>query len=560
MEVFASGGRTPAVRVLVCILCALFIFAVVAAPPAQAVALESVALFGLAAVLSAATAALGYKLSNNAQGKASLSSMCTAFANDAVMGAKVLVGMKIYGLQEGMKYIKMQVKNGKTYLDSKVVAWCQQYLAKNGVYDENQAKVDSSLATGKKYKFNGTMPIDAFLKYAAANLYYQVWDSASSKYIKYYAGDELYQAYKYRFPNGWQHSDNSDYCLGIAFKDVKKDGAKGFRFEVVNFRNKVSSDGTFTLSQADEGSKSYGMYHLISGDYTTFYSDGTKNPAWVTGGNGWWVFNAGTGASQCFSAVPYTLTAGNMTGLSGSDTLGKDYINVTLEQILAGLKDWAKDWYDAGVESVLDGAAEGDIDLPLTVGAGAATLNPDVAADEDLVYYPPFDIPLEDVRSGSTAASDVTAGQEQAKTESNTADLPENQSIVNDFLKWALDYISIDKGLFAKFPLCIPYDAYLLACAAGGRDAVRGSSVFGASPGDLSGAMTSAQVSAQSDFVPVVHIKNDLQLSDQKVPIDIEIDLTPFSDMVAFGRAGISIVFIAGLIAAEYARIKGGKS
>lgn len=556
MEVFASGGRTPAVRVLVCILCALFIFAVVAAPPAQAVALESVALFGLAAVLSAATAALGYKLSNNAQGKASLSSMCTAFANDAVMGAKVLVGMKIYGLQEGMKYIKMQVKNGKTYLDSKVVAWCQQYLAKNGVYDETQAEVDSGLSANTKYKFSGTMPIDAFLKYAANNLY--IYSSGE----KLYCGDVLYDVYKAAFPNGWPYEDNPNYCLGIKIKDYyKTTGNWAFRFAVVDFSKRLSEDGTFQLDKNSyASSKSFGMYRLVYGDYTTYYSDGTKSSASVTGGNGWWVFNAGTSDGCCFSAVPYTLVAGNMTGLSGSDTLGKDYINVTLEQILAGLKDWAKDWYDAGVESVLDGAAEGDIDLPLTVGAGAATLNPDVAADEDLVYYPPFDIPLEDVRSGSTAASDVTAGQEQAKTEANTADLPENQSIVNDFLKWALDYISIDKGLFAKFPLCIPYDAYLLACAAGGRDAVGGSSVFGASPGDLSGAVTSAQVSEQSDFTPVVHIKNDLQLSDQKVPIDIEIDLTPFSDMVAFGRAGISIVFIAGLIAAEYARIKGGKS
>ena len=43
-----------------------------AAPPAQALGVESVAVFGLASVLSAATAALGFKLSSNDQGQATL--------------------------------------------------------------------------------------------------------------------------------------------------------------------------------------------------------------------------------------------------------------------------------------------------------------------------------------------------------------------------------------------------------------------------------------------------------------------------------------------------------
>ena len=570
MEVFASGGRTPAVRVLVCILCALFIFAVVAAPPAQAVALESVALFGLAAVLSAATAALGYKLSNNAQGKASLQSMCTAFANDAVMGAKVLVGMKIYGLQEGMKYIKMQVRNGKTYLDSKIVAWCQKYLSSQGVYNEDT--IESNVPTGSVSLSSASF--GSFSDAVSSMRGLSFPDSAALPFsVSHFF--ELYNLGVSSLPNDPSYYD-------AIFLNAFYDGSNFFYS--IQFRKlsstsgsiRVMSDSLYSFSPSPlefRGSPLSASYAGLIG----IYSASGFRPFGSSYSN---TSNVGGSMQEVLNAVSYVGTdyytkskygvcgsnyglvgvSGNTTGLSGSDTLGKDYINVTLEQILAGLKDWAKDWYDAGVESVLDGAAAGDIDLPLTVGAGAATLNPDVAADEDLVYYPPFDIPLEDVRSGSTAATDVTAGQEQAKTEANTADLSENQSIVNDFLNWALDYISIDKGLFAKFPLCIPYDAYLLACAAGGRDAVGGSSVFGASPGDLSGAMTSAQVSEQSDFTPVVHIKNDLQLSDQKVPIDIEIDLTPFSDMVAFGRAGISIVFIAGLIAAEYARIKGGKS
>ena len=72
MAAFASCRRSGAVRVMVLLLCALFIFATLGAPAAQALGVESVAVFGLASVLSAATAALGFKLASNEQGQASL--------------------------------------------------------------------------------------------------------------------------------------------------------------------------------------------------------------------------------------------------------------------------------------------------------------------------------------------------------------------------------------------------------------------------------------------------------------------------------------------------------
>lgn len=552
MEVFASGGRTRAVRVLVCILCALFIFAVVAAPPAQAVAVETVAVFGLAAVLSAATAALGYKLSNSTQGKATLSQMCTAFASDAAMGAKVLVGMKMYGLQEGMKYIKMQVKNGKTYLDSKVVAWCQQYLGKHGVYDDADLKPRDDVVS--------------YLNSLGVNSYTTLSSSIPDDKLGISAPVMSYDNFKDYFELATLPISESEYNKTKCSVGRRNLGGKS----AVSSNQYVFTCSSRGFTVRPEDIYVDGIKHSFIGESFSSklsyisYNNGTTWSYESKYGSVLWSIDGSGYVYGLTNYLPMVGTAGNSTGLlggiSGTDTLGKDYVNLTLEQILAGLKDWAKDWYDAGVESVLDGAVEGDIDLPLTVGAGAATLNPDVAADEELVYTPSFDLPLEDVRSGDTAASDVTAGQENAKAQQETATVSENQSAVNSIVQYALDYINVDRGLFSKFPLCIPYDAYLLACAAGGRDAVSGSSVFGASPGDLSGAMTSAQVSEHSNFVPVVHIKNDLQLSDQKVPIDIEIDLTPFSDMVALGRAGVSIVFIAGLIAAEYARIKGGKS
>lgn len=134
MAAFASCRRSGWVRVAVVILCALFIFATIATPPAYAVG-ETAALFGAAAVLSAAVAALGFKLSNDSDGIATLNKMVSDFAKEAWALNVLVVGNRINGLIDGMNYIKMAVHNGKTYLDERVVAWCQQWLGKNGVYD-----------------------------------------------------------------------------------------------------------------------------------------------------------------------------------------------------------------------------------------------------------------------------------------------------------------------------------------------------------------------------------------------------------------------------------------
>ena len=529
---FASGGRSPAVRVLVCIMCALFLFAVVAAPPAQAVAVETVAVFGLAAVLSAATAALGYKLSNSTQGKATLSQMCTAFASDAAMGAKVLIGMKMYGLQEGMKYIKMQVKNGKTYLDSKVVAWCQQYLGKHGVYADGSVKWnDMSNLTTLDLSASSKVPFSSMMSYfPAASV------SGFNLLVSHYGIDTSSPLIYY-----YDTSNKAIYIRAV------RDGYLNLSLG--------SSSGNDPVFYYNSSGQLIVRTKCVEYTYWTAWSDPYQSKnitvtarvgAPYKSGSIWVGFNVGGAAID------------NPTGLSGTDTLGKDYINLTLEQILAGLKDWAKDWYDAGVESVLDGAVEGDIDLPLTVGAGAATLNPDVATDEDLVYTPSFDLPLEGVRSGDTAASDVTAGQENAKTQTATADISENASVVSSLVNWALDYISPDKGIFSKFPLCVPYDAYLLACSALGVEARGLSDVTGASPGDLDSVIYSADgVEAQSDFRPIISIKNDFTVDGKTYPIDLDIDLSPWDPLVGFFRNGISLLVLAELIGSEYKRIRG---
>ena len=67
--------------------------------------------------------------------------------------------------------------------------------------------------------------------------------------------------------------------------------------------------------------------------------------------------------------------------------------------------------------------------------------------------------------------------------------MAENQTVIDSLVNWALSYISPDTGLFSKFPLCVPYDAYLLVTSSLGVDAVGSDSIFGASPGDLDGVV-----------------------------------------------------------------------
>lgn len=549
MAAFASDRRSGWVRVLVLILCALFIFATIATPPAYAVG-ETVALFGLAAVLSAATAALGFKLANNAEGQATLQKMVQDFAGASIAAGLVLTGSKLNGLINGMQYIKMAVHNGKTYLDERVAAWCQQWLSDHGVYDTTKAEVDTGLKDGGRYKFSGTMPINDFLSYAAANM-------EKNGFI---AGNDLYTCYNAFFVGKSWSDYNSNYCLAISYYYASST-SKAFRFAIVDFTNSrnLDSDGWFTLVNNRYSSKnSFGTYDVVYGGNWSgaYYTNGDVVYPTTSAGNGWVSFNAGAW-DTCFSAVPYTLVGDNNSGLSGTDTLGEDYVNKTLEQILAGLKEWAQDWFDAGADSVTNSQA-GAKDLPLSVATGAATLNPDVADDGPLVWFPAFDWPLGKLRSGETDTKTVDQGKENASAaETATTDVAENQTVIDSLVNWALGYISPDTGLFSKFPLCVPYDAYLLACASLGVDVVESDSIFSASPDDLSSIVQTGTDQQSEGFTPVITISNDLTLDGFTYPLKLTIDLTDWTPLIKFVRLAISITVIAELIGAEYKRIKG---
>lgn len=539
MAAFASCRRSGWVRLLVVILCALFIFSTIGAPPAHALAVESVAVFGLASVLSAATAALGFKLASNEQGQATLQKMVQDFKTVVWATGFVLVGSKLNGLKNGMDYIKMQVQNGKTYLDSRVFAWVQQWLAQNGVYSSGSV-----------------VQPDATVNFLLEHNYNNVWsfwsgsptlslDSAASALGVSLTGLSK-KAYDY-----WKNNP----CFLSVTPNIMPSGY-------------IDTENLAYFAAATSSSKKNGMYIYIDDSGTKYYrfqftssswdSQARSDGKWTNGGiykPGIFTDSNGENSKIIFNFLPVDVSSNN-TGLSGTDTLGKDVVDLTLDQILLKLKEWAQDWFDAGADSATN-AATGAQDLPLTVATGAATANPSIAEDGSLVWFPPFSIPIPNLRTGETDTKTVDQGKENASAaETSTVDVAENQTVIDSLVNWALGYISPDTGLFSKFPLCVPYDAYLLVTSSLGVDAVGSDSIFGASPGDLEGVV-SQDIDTYSDFQPIINIKHDFELEGVTYPLDVTIDLTPWQPLVTFFREGMALLLVAELIGSEFKRIRG---
>ena len=546
MAAFASDRRSGLVRVLVLILCALFIFAVIATPPAFALS-ETVALFTAASVLSAAVAALGFKLSSDAEGQATLNQMVQDFAAVSWSLGLVAVGDKVNGLIKGVQYIKMQVLNGKTYLDERIVAWCQQWLGEHGVYDSTDYVVNNdyfnSLVDGASVSisYNSfSSVLSAFSSYFSdKNIDFSVFQSIVSHYNLSLDGKIFNMSYddstsEYRF-----NVSNDVYDTGIVVKVDGYNSGKNGRsdYATVRFSNTTSSyNAKFYRS----------VNGVFSSGSNVVMNTVLLTPSWNLSNYSDYLYSIGSSVS--ISAI------GNDSGLSGTDTIGADYKDKTLDQILDGLKDWAQDWYDAGADSATNTVA-GAKDLPLTVGDQAASANP--ALNPDVVYNPPFTLPWPDVRSGETTAGTISAGQENASAaETATADVAENQTVIDSLVTWALNYIDPDTGLFSKFPLCVPYDAYLLVTSSLGADSVGSDSIFGAAPDDLNGVVIQG-IEAQSDFQPIINIDHDFELDGATYPISITIDLSPWQPLITFFREGMALLLVAELIGSEYKRIRG---
>lgn len=543
MAAFASCRRSGWVRFLVVLLCALFVFATLGAPAARAEAL-TVGLFTAAAVLSAATAALGFKLSNSAEGQATLAKMVQDFKVTATAVGLVLVGSKINGLIDGVDYIKMQVKAGKTYLDSRVFAWVQQWLAKNAVYDT--VIQGSYIGNTVEFPFEvNPCGFDAFYS-----------GLVSLGYSKDYLSNLVVLVDHYNLSNFF----SSTYVKVFMSSDsIEIDVDSSFPLDFVATSG-TSSAGIRYFYPPSGYTNKYTYYKYTYGDLTSFKTgSGSRWSNYITLG----YYKPMIDVQAIYGNFSFAVQeSSNNTGLSGTDTLGKDVIDLTLDQILEHLKEWAPDWWDAGADSSTNGAAAGAKDLPLNMGSDVKTVtgNPALEVDQPLIYTPWFEQDVGQLRNGETAGTVTNTATSAAdtadKAEAAQGTVEDAQGVVQSLISWGLDYISPDKGLFSRFPLCIPYDAYLLVTAALGVDAQDIGDIVGQSPGDLS-AQVDDGVAVQSDFVPVVSIKHDWTQDGVTTPLELTIDLRPYDDAIKMIRTLVSVYVIAELIASEYKRIRG---
>lgn len=538
MAAFASCRRSGCVRFLVVLLCALFVFSTLGAPAARAEAL-TVGLFTAAAVLSAATAALGFKLSNSADGQATLAKMVQDFKSVAWATGFVLVGSKINGLIDGVDYIKMQVKAGKTYLDERVVAWVQQWLAKNGVYNSGDYHY-ANYAVGDVLKFSDTS-----------------WDSLMSAINSNFGEKYSSLLNKIKVHYNLDLSGKCYYVLSNGSYDAKIYVLNKIPSELSVTRDVYSGGSVLVLnlpSQYQNGVE-YFSYNRRGLNFNTSSRDTTDYN---------WQFALGFDGrgSSIYMSNYAPLLGANDTGLSGTDTLGKDVVDKTLDETLAGLKEWAPDWWDAGADSSTNGASAGAKDLPLNMGSDVKTVtgNPALDVDQPLIYTPWFDQDVGQLRNGETAGTvtntATSAADTAEKAEVAQGTVEDAQGVVQSLISWGLDYISPDKGLFSRFPLCIPYDAYLLVTAALGVDAQDLGEIVGQSPGELS-AQIDDGVAVQSDFVPVISVKHDWTQDGVTTPVEVTIDLRPYDGVIKMIRTLVSVYVIAELIASEYKRIRG---
>lgn len=538
MAAFSSNRRSGWVRFFVVLLCALFLFATLGAPAARAEAL-TVGLFTAAAVLSAATAALGFNLSNSAEGQATLAKMVQDFKVSATAVGLVLVGSKINGLIDGVDYIKLQVKAGKTYLDERVVAWVQQWLGVNGVYDSGDYHY-ANYAVGDVVKFSDTSwdTLMSAINLRMGENYSSILNKIKDKYDLDLSGKCYYVVSNGSYNAKIYVLNKIPSELSVT-RDVYSGGSVLVLNLPVQYQNGVEYFST----------NRFGLNFGTSSRDTTDYN--------------WQLALGFDGRGSSIYMSNYApLLGANDTGLSGTDTIGKDVVDKSLDEILSGLKEWAPDWWDAGADSSTNGAAAGSKDLPLNMGSDVKTVtgNPALEVDQPLIYTPWFDETLDNLRNGETAGTvtnTATSAAETAdKAEAAEGTVEDAQGVVQSIISWGLDYISPDKGLFSRFPLCIPYDAYLLVTAALGVDALELGDIVGQSPGELSTQFGDG-VAVQSDFVPVLTVKHDWTQDGVTTPVEVTIDLRPYDSVIKMIRTLVSVYVISELIASEYKRIRG---
>lgn len=232
------------------------------------------------------------------------------------------------------------------------------------------------------------------------------------------------------------------------------------------------------------------------------------------------------------SAIPVEPQPGVVSG----DTIGNDVIG-GLDQLVGKIDGW-QDYLDKGVE------------IPLE-GTGAAVGSQDTSVGLEI------DIPISVDQAGNPAISDkpqdITSSQDGVVSDATdvvgaSANVQENQTVIDSFLDWAEGYIDFDSSIFRKFPFSILYDIYAFFSVVSTGTAPGVSSIMDSSPGNL----PSVSDGSSSAFEPVVEIP----IKYDYIDTEITIDLSPYSDAISFIRICEGLLFSIGLIAYELNRRK----
>lgn len=224
-------------------------------------------------------------------------------------------------------------------------------------------------------------------------------------------------------------------------------------------------------------------------------------------------------------------------GVTTENPIGDDVIN-SLDELVGKIDGWS-DYLDKGVSIPLEGtgAATGATTVDETLG-----LEIDIPIDSTGAVPGVIDKPQDITGAQDGTVSDVT------DLVDSSANVTENQDVVEQFVDWMEGYIALDTSIFRKFPLSIIYDVYAFFSVVATGTAPGVSGVMDATPGTLpsvSGGTTAQQ--------PVIEIPIKY---GEFFDTELSIDLTDYEQTIAFIRTTEGAVFMLALIWYELNRRK----
>lgn len=224
-------------------------------------------------------------------------------------------------------------------------------------------------------------------------------------------------------------------------------------------------------------------------------------------------------------------------GVTTENPIGDDVIN-SLDELVGKIDGWS-DYLDKGVSIPLEGtgAATGATTVDETLG-----LEIDIPIDATGAVPGVIDKPQDITGAQDGTVSDVT------DLVDSSANVTENLDVVKQFIDWMEGYIALDTSIFRKFPLSILYDVYAFFSVVSTGSAPGVSGVMDATPGTLpsvSGGTTAQQ--------PIIEIPISY---GEFFDTDLTIDLTDYTETIAFIRTTEGVVFMLALIWYELNRRK----